>query len=63
MTEYDQKFLIQVFEHAYRILAGVAYHIHDMGATGWGLLDMHRARRSLFLFRGGVNLPPTGHIG
>jgi hypothetical protein len=37
--------------------------MHDMGATGWGLLDMHRARRSPFLFRGGVNLAPTDPIG
>jgi hypothetical protein len=34
-----------------------------MGATGWGLLDMHRARRPPFLFRGGVNLPPPRPIG
>ena len=37
--------------------------MHDMGATGWGLLDMHRARRPPFLFRGGVNLPPPRPIG
>jgi hypothetical protein len=41
----------------------VAYHMHDTGATGWGLLDMHRARRPPFLFRGGVNLPPPRPIG
>jgi hypothetical protein len=37
--------------------------MHNMGATGWGLLYMHRARRSPFLFRGGVNLPPPHPIG
>ena len=37
--------------------------MHDMGATSWGLLDMHGARRSPFLFRRGVNLPPPHPIG
>lgn len=37
--------------------------MHDVGATGWGLLYVHRARRSPFLFRGGVNLPPPCPIG
>ena len=46
-----------------RVLARVVCCMHDMGATSWGLLDMHRARRSPFLFRRGVNLPPTDHIG
>jgi hypothetical protein len=34
-----------------------------MGATSWGLLYVHYARRSPFLFRGGVNLPPPHPIG
>jgi hypothetical protein len=36
--------------------------MHDMGATSWGLLSVHHARRSPFLFRGGVNLPPPHPI-
>jgi hypothetical protein len=51
-----------VFEQVQRILAKVAYHINEMGATAWGLLDMHRARRPPFFFRGGVNLPSMDNI-